>query len=62
MHLCPQNAATGRDSPRPSPKACKLSAALATKAYSAAGQAVSALHAMAILQTQQAKALTNARG
>ncbi len=32
-------------------------AALAAKAYSAAGQAASALHAMAILQVHQAKAL-----
>ncbi len=38
-------------------KACKLTAALAAKAYSAAGQAASALHAMAILQVHQAKAL-----
>ncbi len=38
-------------------KACKLTAALAAKAYSAADQAASALHAMAILQVHQAKAL-----
>ncbi|KAL0188187.1 hypothetical protein M9458_015286, partial [Cirrhinus mrigala] len=37
--------------------ACKLSPALAATAYGAAGQAVSALHAMAILQVYQAKAL-----
>ncbi len=42
---------------RLSSKACKLTAALAAKAYSAAGQAASALHAMAILQFHQAKAL-----
>ncbi len=40
-------------------KACKLTAALVAvaKAYSAAGQAASALHAVAILQVHQAKAL-----
>ncbi len=38
-------------------QACKLTTALAAKAYSAAGQAASALHAMAILQVHQAKAL-----
>ncbi|KAL0150812.1 hypothetical protein M9458_053894 [Cirrhinus mrigala] len=38
-------------------KACKLSSALAAKAYSTAGQAAFALHAMAILQVHQAKAL-----
>ncbi|KAL0163687.1 hypothetical protein M9458_039440, partial [Cirrhinus mrigala] len=47
VHLCPQNAA----------KACKLSSALAAKAYSDAGQAASMLHAMAILQVHQAQAL-----
>ena len=57
VHLCPQNAATWRNRPRLPSKACKLSAALAAKAYSAAGQAASALHAMAILQVHQAKAL-----
>ncbi|KAI2663985.1 Intermediate filament protein ifa-2 [Labeo rohita] len=37
--------------------ACKLSSALAAKAYGAAGQAAFALHAMAILQVFQAKTL-----
>ncbi|KAL0185468.1 hypothetical protein M9458_021165, partial [Cirrhinus mrigala] len=46
-----------RNRPRLPSKACKLSSALAAKAYSAAGQAASALHAMAILQVHQAKAL-----
>ncbi len=50
MHLCPRNAATWRNRPRLPSKACKLTAALVAKAYSAAGQAASALHAMAILQ------------
>ncbi len=57
LHLCPRNAATWRNRPRLLSKACKLTAALAAKAYSAAGQAASALHAMAILQVHQAKAL-----
>ncbi len=47
----------GGTCPRLPSKACKLTAALAAKAYSAAGQAASALHAMAILQVHQAKAL-----
>ncbi len=57
VHLCPRNVATWRNRPRLPSKACKLTAALAAKAYSAAGQAASALHAMAILQVHQAKAL-----
>ncbi len=57
VHLCPRNAATWRNRPRLPSKACKLTAALAAKAYSAAGQAASDLHAMAILQVHQAKAL-----
>ncbi len=57
VHLCPRNAATWRNRPRLLSKACKLTAALAAKAYSAASQAASALHAMAILQVHQAKAL-----
>ncbi len=57
VHLCPRNAATWRNRPRLPSKACKLTAALAATAYSAAGQAASALHAMAILQVHQAKAL-----
>ncbi len=57
VHLCPRNATTWRNRPRLPSKACKLTAALAAKAYSAAGQAASALHAMAILQVHQAKAL-----
>ncbi len=55
VHLCSRNAATWRNRPRLPSKACKLTAALAAKAYSAAGQAASALHAMAILQVHQAK-------
>ncbi|KAI2647677.1 Chitin synthase 3 [Labeo rohita] len=40
-----------------SPRACKFSSALVVKAYAASGQAVSALHTMAILQVYQAKIL-----
>ncbi len=53
----PTNATTWRNRLRLPSKACKLTAALVAKAYSAAGQAGSALHAMAILQVHQAKAL-----
>ncbi len=57
VHLCPRNAATWRNRPRLPSKACKLTDALAAKAYSTAGQAASTLHAMAILQVHKAKAL-----
>ncbi len=57
VHLCPRNTATWRNRLRLPSKACKLTATLAAKAYSAAGKAASALHAMAILQVHQAKAL-----
>ncbi len=57
VHLCPRNAATSRNRPHLPSKACKLTADLAANAYSAAGQAASALHAMAILQVHQTKAL-----
>ncbi len=49
VHLCPRNSATWRNRPRLPSKACKLTAALAAKAYSAAGQAASALHTMAMV-------------
>ncbi len=51
MQLCPQCAAAWRGNPR------KFSSTLTAKAYGAAGQATSALHAMALLQVHQAKAL-----
>ncbi|KAI2648082.1 ORF V: Enzymatic polyprotein [Labeo rohita] len=57
VHLCPQDAATWRGSPRLPSKACRLLSALTDRAYSAAGQAATALHAMATLQVYQAKAL-----
>ncbi len=55
--LCPQGAAAWRGNPRLPSRACKFSSALTAKAYGAAGQAASALHAMALLQVHQAKAL-----
>ncbi len=57
MQLCPQGAADWRGNPRLLSRACKFSSALTAKAYNAAGQAASALHAMALLQVHQAKAL-----
>ncbi len=57
MQLCPQGAAAWRGNPRLPSRACKFSSALTAKAYGAAGQAASALHAMALLQFHQAKAL-----
>ncbi len=57
MQLCPQGAAAWRGNPRLPSRACKFSSALMAKAYGAAGQAASALHAMALLQVHQAKAL-----
>ncbi|KAL0149369.1 hypothetical protein M9458_055407, partial [Cirrhinus mrigala] len=57
VHLCPRGAATWRDRPHLPSKACKLSSALAGRAYHAAGHAATALHAMATLQVYQAKAL-----
>ncbi len=61
VHLCPRKAATWRNRLRLPSKACKLKAALAAKAYSAADQAASALHAMVILQVRQGTQ-TGARG
>ncbi len=57
MQLCPQGAAAWRGNPRLPSRACKFSSALTAKAYGAAGQAASALHAMALQQVHQAKAL-----
>ncbi len=57
VRLCPQGAAAWRGNPRFPSRACRFSSALTAKAYGAAGQAASALHAMALLQVHQAKAL-----
>ncbi len=61
VHLCPRNAATCRNRPRLPSKACKLTATLTAKAYSPAGQAASALHAMAILQARPQSARRHGR-
>ncbi len=57
MQLCPQGAAAWWGNPRLPSRACKFSSTLTAKAYSAAGQAASALHVMALLHVHQAKAL-----
>ncbi len=57
MQLCPQGATAWRGNPRLPSRACKFSSALTARAYGASGQAGSALHAMALLQVHQAKAL-----
>ncbi|CAM4569325.1 unnamed protein product [Leuciscus chuanchicus] len=61
-HLCPNSTpALGSDRTLPS-KPCRFTAHQADKAYGAAGEAVSALHAMAILQVMQAKLLKSMDG
>ncbi len=57
VRLCPQGAAAWRGNQRLPSRACRFSSALTAKAYGAAGQAASALQAMALLQVHQAKAL-----
>ncbi|KAL0160988.1 hypothetical protein M9458_044713, partial [Cirrhinus mrigala] len=57
VHLCLRGAATWRDRPYLPSKACKFSSALAGRTYHTAGQAATALHAMATLQVYQAKVL-----
>lgn len=56
VQLCPQNAATWSGHPLLPYKACKFSATLVAKAYSADGQPASTLHDMAFPQMYQAKA------
>ncbi len=61
-HLCPASAKTmDSDISLPS-KPCRLTAHLASKAYSSAGEGASALHAMAVLQVFQAKLLQSLEG
>ncbi len=61
-HLCPVSAKTmDSDISLPS-KPCRMTAHLANKAYSSAGQGASALHAMAVLQVFQAKLLQSMEG
>ncbi len=57
MQLCPNTAATWRGNPLLPSRACRYSSALTGSAYAACGEAASALHAMALLQVHQAKAL-----
>ncbi len=57
MQLCPTVASTLRGEPCLPSRACKYSSGLTGSAYRACGEAASALHAMALLQVLQAKAL-----
>ncbi len=57
MELCPRTASTWRGNPLLPSRACRHSSALTGSAYAACGEAASALHAMALLQVHQAKAL-----
>ncbi|XDV28642.1 hypothetical protein PO909_031873 [Leuciscus waleckii] len=59
MQLCPKTASTWRGNPTLPSSACRFSSSLTGKAYSACGEAASALHAMALLQVHQAKALSD---
>ncbi|XP_077058206.1 uncharacterized protein LOC143710852 [Siphateles boraxobius] len=56
-HLCPNTAASWRTRAVHPNKPCRSTSALAGRAYSASGQAASALHTMAVLQVYQAKLL-----
>ncbi|KAL0166276.1 hypothetical protein M9458_038120, partial [Cirrhinus mrigala] len=61
-HLCPALAKTlGSDISLPS-KPCRMTAHLASKVYSLAGEEASALHAMVVLQIFQAKLLQSLEG
>ncbi len=55
MQLCPNS--TWRGEPSLPSRPCKHSSDLTGRAYQACGEAASALHAMALLQVHQAKAL-----
>ncbi len=57
MQLCPTAASTLRGEPCLPSRACKYSSGLTGSAYRACGEVASALHAMALLQVHQAKAL-----
>ncbi len=54
---CPTVTSTLRGEPCLPSRACKYSSGLTGSAYRACGEAASALHAMALLQVHQAKAL-----
>ncbi len=57
MQLCPRTASTWHGNPLLPSRACRHSSALTGSAYAACGEAASALHAMALLQVHEAKAL-----
>ncbi len=57
MQRCPTAAITLRDYPCLPSRACKYSSGLTGSAYRACGEATSVLHAVALLQVHQAKAL-----
>ncbi len=57
MQLCPRTASTWCGNPLLPSRACRHSSALTGSAYAACGETASALHAMALLQVHQAKAL-----
>ena len=57
VHLCPPTAGSWRSKMTLPSKPCRATSALASRAYAAAGQAASGIHAMATLQAFQAKLL-----
>ncbi len=57
MQLCPNTAFTWHGKPLLPSRACRHSLALTGSAYAACGEDASALHALALLQVHQAKAL-----
>ncbi|KAL0198781.1 hypothetical protein M9458_007321, partial [Cirrhinus mrigala] len=62
MQLCPSAASAWRGNPLLPSRACRHSSALIGSAYAACGEAGSALHAIALLQVHQAKALKDLYG
>ncbi len=58
-HLCLPTAIGWKARASHPSKPCRATSALAGRAYSAAGQAASALHSMAVLQVFQAKILAS---
>ncbi len=59
MHLCPPKAIGWKARASHPSKSCRATSALAGRAYSAAGQAASVLHTMAVLKVCQAKMLAS---
>ncbi len=57
MQLCPNTTATWHGNRLLPSRACRYLSALTGSAYAACGEPASALHAMALLQVHQAKAL-----